>query len=43
VGAVYVSLKICEQLKKTSLISADIVNKLVAISKAKEEDIIEVS
>lgn len=29
VGALYVSLKICEQLKKTSIITADIVTKLV--------------
>jgi len=43
VGALYVSLKICEQLKKTSLITQDIVNKLVYISKAREEDIILVS
>lgn len=43
VGALYVSLKICEQLKKTTLITNEIVNKLVSISRAKEEDIIEVS
>jgi len=36
-------LKICEQLKKTQLITNDIVCKLVAVSKAKEEEIIEVS
>lgn len=42
-GALYVALKICEQLKKTSLITNEIVYKLVDISKAKEEEIIEVS
>lgn len=29
VGALYVSLKICEQLKKTQLITPEIVSKLV--------------
>lgn len=43
VGSLYVALKICEQLKKTSLITNEIVTKLVHISKAKEEDIIDVS
>lgn len=43
VGSLYVALKICEQLKKTQLITNEIVCKLVAVSKAKEEDIIEVS
>jgi hypothetical protein len=43
VGALYVALKICEQLKKTTLITNEIVSKLVSVSKAKEEDIIEVS
>jgi hypothetical protein len=43
VGALYVALKICEQLKKTSLITNDIVKKLMAVSKATEEEIIEVS
>jgi hypothetical protein len=43
VGSLYVALKICEQLKKTHLISNEIVCKLVGISRAKEEEIIEVS
>lgn len=43
IGALYVALKICEQLKKVSLISNDIVMKLVEASKAQEEEIIEVS
>ena len=43
VGALYVALKICEQLKKIQLITTDIVHKLVETSKAKEEEIIEVS
>ena len=32
VGSLYVALKICEQLKKTTLISNDIVKKLVTLS-----------
>jgi len=32
VGSLYVALKICEQLKKTTLISNDIVKKLVSLS-----------
>jgi hypothetical protein len=43
VGAFYVGLKICEQLKQAPLITNQIISKLVAISKAKEDDIIEVS
>jgi hypothetical protein len=43
VGALYVALKICEQLKKIQLITTDIVHKLVESSKAREEEIIEVS
>ncbi len=43
VGSMYVALKICEQLKKTQLITNEIVFKLVGVSKAKEEDIIEIS
>jgi hypothetical protein len=43
VGALYVALKICEQLKKTHLITNEIVCKLVVISKAREDEIIEIS
>jgi len=43
VGAVYVALKICEQLKKTQLITNPIVQKIVEVSRSAEEDIIEVS
>ena len=43
VGALYVALKICEQLKREDLIQNEIVCKLVQVSKAKEEEIIEVS
>lgn len=43
IGALYVALKISEQLKKTQLITNAIVAKLVSVSKAKEEEIIEVS
>lgn len=43
VGAIYVALKICEQLKKTSLITNHIVTKLVAVAQSAEPDIIETS
>ena len=43
IGALYVALKICEQLKKVTLIDNGIVLRLVAVSKAQEEEIIEVS
>lgn len=43
VGALYVALKICEQLKKTQLITNPIVQKLVVVARSQEEEIIEVS
>lgn len=43
VGAIYVSLKICEQLKKTSLITNQIVTKLVIVAQSEEPAIIETS
>jgi len=43
VGALYVALKICEQLKKKQLITNKIVQKLVTVARAQEEDIIDVS
>ena len=43
VGAVYVSMKICEQLKREDLICNSIVNKLVEVSQSQEDEIIEVS
>ena len=43
VGSLYVAMKICEQLKKTTLISNDIVKKLVSLSASQEDDIIAVS
>jgi len=43
VGCLYVALKICEQLKKTTLITNAIVQQMVVISKSEEADIIEVS
>lgn len=43
VGAIYVALKICEQLKKTVLISNHLVTKLVAVAQSQEADIIETS
>ena len=32
VGAIYVALKICEQLKKKELINSDVVSKLIKTS-----------
>ena len=43
VGALYVALKICEQLKKVTLISNTIVQQMVQTSQCDEADIIEVS
>lgn len=43
VGCLYVALKICEQLKRASLISVEIVQKMVDVSQHDESDIIEVS
>ena len=40
-GALYVSLKICEQLKKTQLIDRELVDRLCLISGYKEDIIIE--
>jgi hypothetical protein len=37
VGAIYVSLKICEQLKKKDLINASVVTRLIAVSKMGED------
>jgi hypothetical protein len=41
VGAMYVALKIIEQLKKTSLITNDLVKMMVHVSRCAEVDIIE--
>ena len=43
VGCLYVALKICEQLKKTTLITNGIVQRMVVVSRSEEADIIEVS
>ena len=44
IGALYVALKICEQLKKNfAIITPQIVLKLVKAANAQEEEIIEVS
>ena len=42
-GAIYVALKICQQLKKTSLITNAIVTKLVIVASLQEPNIIETS
>jgi len=43
VGAIYVALKICEQLKRKELISPDLVSRLIEVSKMAEDEILEVS
>lgn len=43
VGAIYVSLKICEQLKKKDLINANVVTRLITVSKMGEDQILDVS
>jgi len=43
VGSLYVALKICEQLKKATLITNSIVQQMVVVSRSEEADIIEVS
>lgn len=43
VGCLYVALKICEQLKKTTLITNAIVQEMVTASRSLEAEIIEVS
>lgn len=43
VGSIYVALKICEQLKKKELISSEVVERLINVSKMVEEEILDVS
>jgi hypothetical protein len=43
VGAIYVALKICEQLKKKELINPELVAKLINTSQMKEDLILDVS
>ncbi len=43
IGSLYVALKICEQLKRDTLITPDIVSKLVVAAQAQEDEIIKVS
>lgn len=43
VGAIYVALKICEQLKKKEFINAVVVTRLIQISKMTEDKILDVS
>lgn len=43
VGVIYVSLKICEQLKKKTFINSNVVKKLIAVSKMQEDQILEIS
>lgn len=43
VGAIYVALKICEQLKKKEFINSEVVTKLIKISGMREDEILDVS
>ena len=43
VGSIYVSLKICEQLRRRDLINSAVVEKLIAVSRMNEEQILDVS
>ena len=43
VGAIYVALKICEQLKRKDLINSTVVTKLIQVSHMGEDEILEVS
>ena len=43
VGAIYVALKICEQLRRKDLITAKVVTKLIEVSHMGEDEILEVS
>ena len=43
IGSVYVALKICEQLKKLTLITDDVVQRLLDVSELAEDQILGVS
>ena len=43
VGSIYVSLKICEQLRKRDLINSHVVERLIAVSRMGEDLILDVS
>jgi|TARA_B110000285_G_C15120529_1_gene616826 hypothetical protein len=43
VGAFYVSLKLCEQLKQSSLICSALLHRLVTVSRTTESEVIDVS
>lgn len=43
VGALYVSLKICEQLKNEHFITESLINRLITVARCSDADIIEVS
>lgn len=43
VGSIYVSLKICEQLRKRDLINSHVVERLIAVSRMGEDQILDVS
>lgn len=43
VGSIYVSLKICEQLKRKDLINSHVVERLIMVSRMGEDLILDVS
>ena len=43
VGSIYVSLKICAPLRKKNLINSQVVERLIAVSRMGEEQILDVS
>ena len=43
IGALYVALKICEQLKKVTMLDSTIVKRIMEVSNDNEDEIIEVS
>lgn len=43
VGSIYVSLKICEQLRRKDLINSQVVERLITVSKMGEDQILDVS
>jgi cyclin B/cyclin A len=43
IGCVYVSLKICEQLKKNDFITTEVVQSILEVSQVPEEEILKIS
>ena len=43
IGALYVALRICENLKRVCLITSSVVQKMIQVARSEDEEIIEVS